>query len=87
MSFKIDAKFQVAAESGYNMVHFTPVQELGISNSAYSIRNQQVLSPVYSPGDKKYNLNDVKELMNYMNSKLGVSAFFFFLWTGGMPVC
>lgn len=64
---------QVAAESGYNMVHFTPIQELGISNSAYSIRDQLRLSPVYSPGQQKYNLDDVEGLVEHMNKTWGVS--------------
>lgn len=65
-------RLQVAAETGYNMVHFTPVQELGISNSAYSIRNQLQLSPVYTrPGSaKKYNLNDLENLVNNLNNNL-----------------
>jgi hypothetical protein len=67
----------VSAESGYNMIHFTPIQELGISNSAYSIRDQLNLSPVYSPGDKKYGLDDVVGLVDYMNKNWGVSFYIF----------
>ncbi|GFO03724.1 glycogen debranching enzyme, partial [Plakobranchus ocellatus] len=69
-------RLQVAAESGYNMVHFTPVQELGISNSAYSIRNQLHLSPVYTrPGsNKKYNLDDLENLVKRLNNDLGLMS-------------
>ncbi|XP_035827253.1 glycogen debranching enzyme [Aplysia californica] len=67
-------RLQVAAETGYNMIHFTPVQELGISNSAYSIRDQLHLSPVYSPGDKKYTLDDVEKLMEFLNASMGVMS-------------
>ncbi|RUS77596.1 hypothetical protein EGW08_014635 [Elysia chlorotica] len=67
-------RLQVASESGYNMVHFTPVQELGISNSAYSIRNQLHLSPVYTrPGSaKNYDLDDLENLMENLNNNLGL---------------
>ncbi|CAG5117628.1 unnamed protein product, partial [Candidula unifasciata] len=64
-------RLQVAAESGYNMVHFTPIQELGISNSAYSIRDQLRLSPVYSPGEQKFDFEDVVKLVNFMNKTWG----------------
>lgn len=45
-------RLRIAKESGYNMVHLTPVQQLGGSNSAYSIKDQlkldaRYLSPTY----------------------------------------
>ncbi|ODN03632.1 Glycogen debranching enzyme, partial [Orchesella cincta] len=40
-------RLEVAHRSGYNMVHFTPIQELGGSNSAYSIANQNALNPIF----------------------------------------
>ncbi|XP_041357957.1 glycogen debranching enzyme-like isoform X2 [Gigantopelta aegis] len=53
----------VAKESGYNLIHFTPTQELGISNSAYSIRDQRHFSPAY--GDQ-YTYNDIDALVQKM---------------------
>ena len=34
-----------ASERGYNMIHWTPLQERGESNSPYSIRNQLIYEP------------------------------------------
>lgn len=61
-----EGRLYVAKASGYNMIHFTPLQELGESNSAYSLRDQRHLSPVYSTGDKQYTLKDVEQLVRKM---------------------
>lgn len=42
-------RLEVAYRSGYNMVHFTPIQHLGGSHSSYSIANQLRLDPAYLP--------------------------------------
>ena len=45
------SRLQVSKECGYNMIHFTPIQQLGSSRSAYSISNQlQVDSSYLRPG-------------------------------------
>lgn len=61
-----EGRLKVSYETGYNMIHFTPIQELGQSNSAYSIRNQLCLNPSFNTKDKKYGYDDVEKLVNEM---------------------
>lgn len=42
-------RLQVAKEAGYNMVHLTPINQLGSSRSAYSISNQLRIDSSYLP--------------------------------------
>ena len=42
-------RLQTAVECGYNMVHLTPIQQLGSSRSAYSISNQLRIDSSYLP--------------------------------------
>ena len=43
------SRLAVTHNSGYNMIHFTPPQQLGSSRSAYSISNQVRLDSSYLP--------------------------------------
>ncbi|KAI0352373.1 glycoside hydrolase family 13 protein [Trametes cingulata] len=45
--------FAETSARGYNMIHWTPLQERGESDSPYSIRNQLVYEPSMFPGGKK----------------------------------
>lgn len=58
-------KLKVSKESGYNMIHFTPIQELGISNSSYCLRNQLKLNPRFNAtdDDKAVTFKEVKGLI------------------------
>ena len=40
-------RLQVARQSGYNMLHFTPLQPLGESHSAYCLSDQHALNPSF----------------------------------------
>ena len=51
------------------MVHFTPIQELGGSNSSYSLADQLKLNPIFSSKDKEYNFEDVAQLIEWMRTE------------------
>ena len=59
-------KLELIKEKGYNMIHFTPLQERGQSNSPYSIYDQLVFDPGHFPNGEK----DVADLVFYMEHNL-----------------
>ncbi|XP_072219597.1 glycogen debranching enzyme isoform X2 [Leuresthes tenuis] len=56
-------RLRVALESGYNMIHFTPLQTLGESRSCYSLADQLTFSPEFSPEGQSYTWEDVGALV------------------------
>uniref|UniRef100_H2ZLQ6 Glycogen debranching enzyme n=1 Tax=Ciona savignyi TaxID=51511 RepID=H2ZLQ6_CIOSA len=56
----------VTKESGYNVIHFTPVQELGHSNSSYSIADQMALNPNFSSSTTPATFQNVENLVKEM---------------------
>lgn len=64
-------KLQVAYESGYNMLHLTPIQELGGSRSGYSLANQLTVNPEF--GDK-VTFNDVEKMMKKCREEWGMGS-------------
>ncbi|XP_028857229.1 glycogen debranching enzyme isoform X2 [Denticeps clupeoides] len=56
-------RLRVSKETGYNMVHLTPLQTLGESRSCYSLADQLQLNPDFSTDGKSYSWSHVGELV------------------------
>ncbi|XP_075473238.1 glycogen debranching enzyme isoform X1 [Ascaphus truei] len=65
-------RLRVAKESGYNMVHLTPLQALGKSRSCYSLADQLQLNPEFSRPGKVYDWGDVGKLVDKMKREWGM---------------
>ncbi|XP_050533845.1 glycogen debranching enzyme isoform X3 [Daktulosphaira vitifoliae] len=66
------SKLQVAYEAGYNMVHFTPIQELGGSHSSYSLKDQLALNPSFNYNNHKVTFNDIKLIIEEMRNEWNI---------------
>ncbi|XP_050699326.1 glycogen debranching enzyme-like isoform X6 [Eriocheir sinensis] len=64
-----EQRLEVARESGYNMIHFTPIQELGASNSSYSLKDQHRLNVEFHVPDHEFTLDDVEALVKKMKEE------------------
>lgn len=67
--------FAEASERGYNMLHWTPLQERGESNSPYSIRNQMVYEPsMFAPGkaDETGGVEKVEAILKIAREEYGL---------------
>lgn len=64
-----EGRLYVAKATGYNLIHFTPIQALGRSNSAYSIKDQLKLNPVYIKEGQNYDFSNVEGLIKKMNKE------------------
>lgn len=75
-----EKKLIVAKHSGYNLIHFTPIQEIGESRSAYSLRNQLKLNPDFNEFQingkisKNTSFDCVEKFIKKMRTEWGVSA-------------
>ena len=65
-----EEKLCVAKESGYNLIHFTPVQELAGSRSAYSLRDQLKIDPNFG----NVNFDDVGRVVRKMRDEWGMAS-------------
>ncbi|XP_050428887.1 glycogen debranching enzyme isoform X2 [Adelges cooleyi] len=68
------SKLKVAKEAGYNMVHFTPIQELGGSNSSYSLKDQLALNPLFNYDNHKVTHNNIKSLLDEIKVEWNVMS-------------
>lgn len=62
-------RLRVAKESGYTMIHLTPLQTLGESRSCYSLADQLTYSPEFSPEGQSYSWTDVGALVEKMRTE------------------
>ena len=60
-------RLEVSYRAAYNMIHFTPIQQLGSSKSAYSIADQLSLCDLYLPAG--YEPKDTTETYKGMRIK------------------
>eukprot|EP00112_Aurelia_sp_Birch-Aquarium-sp1_P018992 Seg461.5 transcript_id=Seg461.5/GoldUCD/mRNA.D3Y31 product="Glycogen debranching enzyme" protein_id=Seg461.5/GoldUCD/D3Y31 len=71
-----ESRLMVAKESGYNMIHFTPIQELGESQSSYSIQSQLDLNANL----KDVTFDDVHSLVKKMQTDWDVLSLVDVVW-------
>uniref|UniRef100_A0A8C3XST5 Glycogen debranching enzyme n=1 Tax=Chelydra serpentina TaxID=8475 RepID=A0A8C3XST5_CHESE len=62
-------RLKVAKESGYNMIHFTPLQKLGLSRSCYSLADQLEVNPDFSSPNKKCTWSSIGNLVEKMKNE------------------
>ncbi|XP_041976010.1 glycogen debranching enzyme isoform X2 [Aricia agestis] len=62
---------RVAHEAGYNMIHFTPIQELGESGSSYSLAEQLRVDPRYADpaAGRPPTYEDVEKVVSQMRNE------------------
>ncbi|VEL25882.1 unnamed protein product [Protopolystoma xenopodis] len=60
-----------ARMANYNMLHFTPLQELGYSRSAYSLRDQLRVNPEFSPKgcEKPVDWADIEKFVKFLENE------------------
>jgi glycogen debranching enzyme len=65
-----ESRLAIAYHTGYNMIHFTPIQQLyKVSNSSYSITNHHQLNSIFGK-DKTHD--DIKTIVDKMASEWNI---------------
>ena len=70
-----ESYFRVVKDLGYNMIHFTPLQQRGVSNSPYSIKDQLKLSDDIFNSEK-----DLESILEKMNNDYGLFGMTDIVW-------
>ncbi|XP_015794828.1 glycogen debranching enzyme-like [Tetranychus urticae] len=67
-------RLSVTKNCGYNMIHFSPIQALGGSQSCYCIKDQLVLNPKFSHNQHspEYSFDDVGHLVEFMRKEWSI---------------
>lgn len=67
-----ESRLRVTKECGYNMIHFTPVEELSRqSNSSYSLRDHRKLNENASDNGR-FNFNDLQIVLNRLYNEWNI---------------
>ncbi|CAH8641298.1 unnamed protein product [Schistosoma bovis] len=69
-----ESRLCTARNGGYNMIHFTPLQELGYSRSAYSLKDQLTVNPSFTPpgATKKVDWTDIECFIKHLENNWAV---------------
>lgn len=78
---KWDPHLSYISRKGYNMVHFTPIQYRGDSNSPYSLRDQLVFDPEAFPN----GLKDIEKIVSRMEKEYNILSLTDVVWNHTAP--
>ncbi|EYB99073.1 hypothetical protein Y032_0125g1273 [Ancylostoma ceylanicum] len=67
-----EKRLRVSKESGYNMIHLTPIHELGVSNSCYSLSNHHALIQTIHEPDRQVTMGDVEQFVHKIEKEWGM---------------
>jgi len=73
-------QLSIGPESGYNMFHFSPIQELGESNSSYSIRAHHAVNPKFSTDKQEFNVEMMQNFVEKIHSSWGMFSIVDVVW-------
>ncbi|XP_019631265.1 PREDICTED: glycogen debranching enzyme-like isoform X1 [Branchiostoma belcheri] len=63
---------RVSKETGYNMVHLTPIQVLGTSNSSYCLSDQLRINPAFEEDGRALTYDDVADFVSRIHKEWGI---------------